>query len=264
MTGLLDMDDPPPVGCHNPSGRSPFLLIADHAGNAVPRRLGALGLPQSELQRHIAIDIGIREVGEALSRLLDAPFWFQRYSRLVIDCNRRPTQPDAIPLRSDGTVVPGNAGLGAADRALRVAEIFAPYQAAIAGALAARRGGRAPPVLVALHSFTPAHGELPGPRPWHAGVLWGRDDRLAGPLIARLQAEAGLVIGRNEPYGVSDELDYAIPVHAEAAGLLNVELEIRQDLIADPTGQALWARRLAAALPAALTDALSAAEGEVP
>ncbi len=240
---LLLPGDPAPVAERRPGGASPFLLIADHAGQAVPARLGRLGLPQSELDRHIGWDIGIAGTTERLSALLDAHAVLQAYSRLVIDCNRPLHAPGSIATASDGTGIPGNAGLDDAGRRQRVEAIFAPYHARIAAALDARlREGR-PTILVAMHSFTPAmNGSA---RPWHAGVLYQRDARFAHALLEALRAEGDLVVGDNAPYSVSDATDYAIPVHAEARGLPHVELEIRQDLIADAAGQQAWAERLA-------------------
>jgi predicted N-formylglutamate amidohydrolase len=251
MPDLLAEDEPAPVAVENPSGRSPFLLIADHAGNRAPAALGQLGLPQSQLDRHIGIDIGILGVATALSRMLDATLIYQRYSRLVIDCNRHPSRADAFPDVSDGTSVPANIGLSIADKALRERTIFRPYHAAISAEIDRRLAIGHPPVLIALHSFTPRHSDYPAPRPWHVGVLWNRDARLAQQMILALQREADLNVGQNEPYCVSDEIDYAIPVHGEARGLFHVELEIRQDLIDTKDGQMAWAARLAGVLPRA-------------
>jgi predicted N-formylglutamate amidohydrolase len=252
MGDLIAADEPPPVHVLRADGGSPFLLIADHAGNRVPRSLSMLGLPQAELDRHIGIDIGILGVGRDLSELLDATLIHQAYSRLVIDCNRPPDRPDAMAEVSDGTRIPGNAGLDAAARAARVAAVFTPYQNRIAAEIDQRLAQGRPPVLVSLHSFTPRHGDYPAPRPWHVGVLWNRDDRLARALIAVLQADGDLVVGHNEPYGVSDANDYAVPVHAERRGLVHVEIEIRQDLIGNAAGQGEWAARLARGLPRAM------------
>jgi predicted N-formylglutamate amidohydrolase len=251
MDNLLSAEDPPPVGIEGADRSGPFLLIADHAGNAVPKGLGDLGLPPPQMLRHIAIDIGILGVSQALAQVLDAPLIFQRYSRLVIDCNRTPGGPGSVLTYSDGANVPGNHGLTEKALAKRRDAIFAPYHAAIVAEID-RMTLRQPPVLIAMHSFTPVHGDLPGPRPWHVGVLFNRDSRLARALIPLLQAEGDLTVGINAPYGVDDVLDYAIPVHAESRGLLHVELEIRQDLIADAAGQAAWATRLARLLPLAL------------
>lgn len=238
---------------HRLDGASPFQLIADHAGRAVPRSLGALGLPDAELQRHIGWDLGIAEVAPRLSARLDAALLMQRYSRLVIDCNRPPHSPESIVKLSDGTVIPGNADIGSDAAEQRRLAIFEPYHAAIRAQLDARqqRGERS--VLIALHSYTPVwQGRA---RPWHVGLLYGRDARLARALGARLEREPALVVGYNQPYDVSDDSDYAIPVHGERRGLLHVELEIRQDLIADPAGQQRWAELLARLLPPSLDDA---------
>lgn len=252
LPDLISADEPPPVSVEHAGGDSPFLLIADHAGNRVPAALAGLGLPQVELDRHIGIDIGILEVGRGLSRHMGATLIHQPYSRLVIDCNRRPGRPDAMPEVSDGTRVPGNIGLDPAARALREAAIFRPYHARIDAEIRTRQAVGRPVVLVALHSFTPRHGDYLAPRPWEIGVLWNRDERLATALIEVLTAPGDLTVGLNEPYGVNDDIDYAIPVHAEARGLVHVEIEIRQDQIADATGQAAWVARLAQALPLAL------------
>lgn len=249
---LLAAEDPAPFQVHRAHGASPFVLVADHAGQAIPRRLGDLGLPQAERDRHIGWDIGIAGVTQRLSEKLDAFAILQAYSRLVIDCNRPLDAAGSIVTHSDGTPVPGNQRLHEADRIARALEIFAPYHARITEELDRRSAGPRPPVLIAMHSFTPQLGGVS--RPWHAGVLYHRDTRLAHALLAALRAEPGLVVGDNEPYAISDGSDYAIPVHGEQRGLLHVELEIRQDLIADARGQDEWAERLARILPALLQE----------
>jgi predicted N-formylglutamate amidohydrolase len=240
---LLAADDPPPVSIFNEAGASPFLLIGDHAGNVIPSALGTLGLPEEERVRHIAWDIGIAGLGRALASMLDAPFISQTYSRLVIDCNRAPDAADAIPAISDRTAIPANADLSAAERARRVAAIHAPYQAAIAAELARRdEAGRATTVI-ALHSFTPAMGGIA--RPWEIGVLHSDgDNRFALAVLAQLRGRAGLTVGDNEPYAM-DQIDYTIPRHAFAARRPYVEIEIRQDLLAERSQQTEWAQLLA-------------------
>lgn len=249
---LLDADDAPAFTVHNADGASPFVLIADHAGRRIPARLGDLGLPPQELDRHIGWDIGIAGVTERLSHKLDAFAILQTYSRLVIDCNRPLHAPGSIVTTSDGTVVPGNQCLDEEAKAARALEIFAPYHARITQELDLRSAGAVPPVLIAMHSFTPVFAGFA--RPWHAGVLYHRDTRLAHALLHALRGEPGLDVGDNEPYAISDNSDFAIPVHGEQRGLLHVELEIRQDLIADEAGQELWAERLARLLPPLLRN----------
>jgi len=242
-TSLLVKDDVAPVLEENSTGRSPFLLTADHYGRAIPRVLGDLGLPESELERHIAWDIGIAGVADALAKHLDAHLIAQRYSRLVIDCNRPPQSPNSIPRISETTVIPGNEGLARETAEARREQVFDPYHRRIAEAIDRRSRERIPTVLVSLHSFTPAYAGIA--RPWHVGTLYQRDTRLPSLLLKRLRAQADLVVGDNEPYAVSDETDYTIPVHGEARGLMNTGIEIRQDLIADDSGEKEWADRLA-------------------
>ena len=238
---LLGPDDPPPVIVANADGASPFVLLGDHAGRAVPAALAGLGLPPGAMDGHIAWDIGVRGLGERLSRHLDAPFIHQAYSRLVIDCNRAPGRADSIPAVSDGLPIPGNAALHPADLAARRDEIYEPYQAAIAAMLDQRaRQGRLA-LLASLHSFTPS---LQGrARPWAFGVLHRGDSELSRRVLALLRAELGEAAGDNQPYAM-DSIDNTVPLHADPRGLDYLELEVRQDLIADAEGQA-WAAALA-------------------
>ena len=247
--GLLEPGEPNPVTLENESGDSVFFLTCEHAGRAFPRRLGRLGLPEAETLRHIAWDIGIGAVGRDLSLLLNAAVILQTYSRLVIDCNRDPKVPSSIPEISEATEIPGNRSLDEAERAARVDAIFRPYHDAIAAALDRRAAADRASVLVALHSFTPVFKGVS--RPWHVAVLFNRDPRLAHALAVLLRADGSLMVGENEPYRVSDLTDYTVPVHGERRGLPHVEIEIRQDLITDPSGQRKWAERLARLLPAA-------------
>ncbi|HEV7634811.1 MAG TPA: N-formylglutamate amidohydrolase [Bradyrhizobium sp.] len=243
ITRLLGREDVPPVFEDNVAGRSPFLLTCDHYGRLIPGILGDLGLPESELSRHIAWDIGIAGVAEALSRHLGAHLIAQAYSRLVIDCNRPPGTPSSIPRMSEATVISGNEGLSRDAAGLRREAIFDPYHRRIAEVIEQRLRDGVPTVLVSLHSFTPVYAGIE--RPWHIGTLYHRDTRLPPRLLKLLRGEADLVVGDNEPYAVSDETDYTIPVHGEARGLMNTGIEIRQDLIADQAGQKQWAERLA-------------------
>ena len=253
LPALLDPDEPAPVAIERRDGTSPFIILCDHAGNRLPRALGSLGLADAELGRHIAWDIGAGAVATALAAHLDAVVVHQRYSRLAIDCNRAPEHPDSIAERSEATAIPGNIRLDAAAREARLRAIFAPYHDTIAALLDERQKHGRETIIIAQHSFTPIyHGVA---RPWEAGMLYDRDPRLAHALGDLLKRD-GFTVGDNEPYRLSSTSDYTIPVHAERRGLPYVEIELRQDLIAEATGQAEWAARLARLLPAAASRAL--------
>jgi len=252
---LLGVGDPAPVAVINQDGRAPALLVCEHAGRAVPAALNRLGLADDAFARHVAWDIGAEAVARIMAEALDAPLVIQRYSRLVVDCNRPAAAPDVMPAVSDGVVVPGNRDLDAAGRSARWDAIHAPFHAEVAACLdAALARGRV--ALVTIHSFTPALATVGLPRPWHIGLL-ARETRLAHPLMDRLLAERpGLVAAFNEPYRITDPGDYTIPVHAEPRGVPHVLVEIRNDLIAETDGQRDWAalmtRALAAVLPTVL------------
>jgi predicted N-formylglutamate amidohydrolase len=243
---LLAPDEPGAVLEERRDARSEFVIIVDHAGARIPRRLGDLGLSGPELARHIAWDIGALEVARRVAAALDGTLVAQNYSRLVIDCNRDPACAASITTLSEHTQIPGNVGIGAQERAARRREIFDPYHEHIRALLDAReRAGRAT-ILVAQHSMTNLFKGVA--RPMHAAVLYNRDRRLAAHMLDSLRRESGLVIGDNEPYAVNDETDYSVRWHGEARALAHVELEIRQDLILDAAGQNEWGERIARAL----------------
>jgi predicted N-formylglutamate amidohydrolase len=244
--GLLGDDEPPAFRVLNRDGASRFLLTADHAGRVIPRRLENLGLGEADISRHIGWDIGIAGVTARLADALGATAILQTYSRLVIDCNRQPHVASAFPVISEATAIPGNKDLTEADKAARQAAIFDPYHAEIARLIGMRP---AAPIYVAMHSFTPVY--LGAARPMQVALLYNRNPRLSRILAGLLHAEGKYVVAENEPYRVSDETDYGVPVHAEARGLDYLEIEIRQDLIADEAGQAEWAGILARLLPLA-------------
>lgn len=229
-------------------GGGPFLLVSDHAGQAIPETLGDLGVSATERARHIGWDIGIDGVGRGLAEALPAVLIEQVFSRLVIDCNRAPGHPTSIVRESDGTAVPGNQSLCEKQSGWREQAILHPYHARIRAELDARAARAQPTCLIALHSFTPVMRGYA--RPWHAGILHNRDSRLAEIMLDLLRDE-GLCVGDNEPYALTDTSDYTVPEHAERRGLPYIEIEIRQDLIASTIGQAEWAARLARLLPAA-------------
>ncbi len=245
---LLDDDEPRPCEVANETGAAALLFTADHAGRRIPRALGDLGVSAAEMERHIAWDIGIGGVTTRLAGLLDATAVLQVYSRLVIDCNRRPEVASAFPTVSESTAIPGNFGLDTAGKALRRYEIFDPYHDEIERLLAARSDRTT--IYVAMHSFTPTYLEVS--RNMQVALLYHRRPAFSRHLAALLRAEGDLVVAENEPYSLGDDSDYGVPVHAEARGLDYTEIEIRQDLIQDEAGQVAWAERLARLLPRAV------------
>lgn len=247
---LLSRDEISPLEVQDVDAPSVFVLLCDHAGRLIPQSLGSLGLPPEQLTRHIAWDIGAAGVARRLGKLLGATTFCQRYSRLVIDCNRPLNAADSIASESERVPIPGNQNLTAAAATERAREVFHPYHDEIRRALDRRLADGRPTVLITVHSFTPSY--LGVARRWHTGVLHNRDSRLAHPLLQLLRDEAGLVVGDNEPYAAGELTDYSIVQHGEHRGLPHVELEIRQDLITDDQGQEAWAARLARLLPIAL------------
>jgi len=241
---LLDRSDPDPVEIVNPEGASAFLLLCEHAGRAVPSSLGDLGVAAVEMGRHIAYDIGAEWLARKLSASLDATLVLQRYSRLVIDCNRPLEAIDCIPEASDGTTIPGNCNLTDADRMRRFEEIHRPFHDSVGRLLDSRKRDRLPTILATIHSFTPRLSNKD--RPWQIGVCFNRDGAFARQFMAGFQAaNPAIYAAYNEPYCVDDASDYSIPVHAERRGLPHVLLEVRHDQIADDDGQKRWARRIA-------------------
>ena len=237
------------IGATRPA---PWLIACDHATNRVPPDVngGTLGLPDAEMARHIAWDIGAEGVARRLADALDAPLLLSRFSRLVIDPNRGEDDPTLIMQVYDGTIVPGNRRLTEEDRLFRLDRYYRPYHAAFAE-LAARRPDT---LVVTVHSFTPRlFGRAP--RPWHVGILYdGRDTRLARPLIDRLRAERDLVVGENQPYAGHLPGD-TIDRHAIGPGRPNALIELRHDLIDRAATQDAWGERLAPILEAARADA---------
>lgn len=227
----------------NQHGDSRLILICEHAGNFIPSHLNSLGLDAPSLTRHIAWDIGAEGVARALSALLDAPLVLQRWSRLVYDCNRPPSAPDAMPERSEVTEVPGNRRLSMEERAWRIQHLYEPFHDAIAGLLDAAQRRGAEPAVITIHSFTPVYKGQP--RGVEVGLLFNADGRLAKKMAEHSHLLPAAAVRLNEPYGPKDGVLHTLTRHAEPRGLLNVMIEIRNDLIATEAEQERWAGRLA-------------------
>ena len=247
ISTILSKDDPDPVEIVNRVGSSEFVLTCEHAGRAIARSLGNLGLSAEDMDRHIAWDIGADGLSRALAALLDAPLVLQRYSRLIVDCNRPFDAIDCFPEVSDGTVIPANRSLSNVDRMRRFTEIHEPLHRSIGELLDERAKSRQQTVLVSVHSFTPVLASVH--RPWLLGALANRDASFARAFLQAFGfRNADVSVALNEPYTVDDMSDYTIPVHGELRRLAHVLLEVRNDQIGDSSGQALWAQRLADAL----------------
>lgn len=247
---MLDPSDGQPVAIERQDGRSPVILVCEHASKSIPRALGALGASPETLDSHAAWDIGALAVARRLSARLDAPLVFQRFSRLVYDCNRPPEAPDAIPEMSEVHAVPGNRNLSDAARRQRIDDIYEPFRAALAALIAARATPARPPVIVTVHSFTRIYFGIARHRA--VGILHDRDRRLADAMLEQAETLGIDNALRNYPYGPDDGVTHTLKEHAIPRGLVNVMIEICNDLISDEAGQQRWADRLARLLETAL------------
>jgi predicted N-formylglutamate amidohydrolase len=245
-TSLLSADESLAVEIVGGRGTRALLTHCDHGGNAVPRVLNNLGLRPDILERHVGWDIGAAAVARRLAATMEASAVIARYSRLVIDVNRALGDPDAIPCTSDGIVIAGNLNLDLRAIAARSDAFYWPYHRAIDLELARIQGRGRTPVMLSIHSFTPAlmTRTTAQPRPWHCGVMFSRDRRFGDHLLAALRGVPGMVVGENEPYsGVTH--GYCMKAHGLAQGLPHAQIEIRQDLICTAAGQAWWGDLLA-------------------
>ena len=236
---LLAHDEPEPTQIIE--GPDPGLLLeCEHAGCAVPRHLCDLGLVDDDLKSHIGWDIGTAHLTRNLSQRLGAPAVMQRYSRLVIDCNRSPDSPDSMPEISHGVSIPGNRNLSSEDRLSRRKSIFDPFDRAV-GNMMSKPGLK---LAIAIHSFTPfAFGVE---RPWDIGFLYRQDPETADKacnLISRLKPS--VIIGHNQPYRIGAVAEWFIPKHVEPRGLPHLMIEIRNEHIATSDGAEEWSELLA-------------------
>ena len=250
--GAESQMDPPPFESINESGRAEVLFVCDHASNILPSSYGTLGLDPEYLDRHIAFDIGAADVTRRMSQALDAPAVLSGYSRLLIDCNRQPGHVTSIPEISDNVEIPFNRALSEEEVAHRQATYFQPFHGAVERSLEQFSVRGVIPAYVAMHSFTPTMNGYK--RPWHIGILWNEDPRLAEPLIEVLSAWPGIVVGENQPYSGRDPEGYSIHTHGGDRGIPNVLIEIRQDLVDANHGVEMWSARIGQAVSRVVSE----------
>ena len=232
-----------------------MLLLCEHASNHVPAEYRALGLSDSDTERHIAWDIGALGLARQLSALLDAPLAYATYSRLLLDLNRDVSAADSIVEYSEDTAIPGNVGLPSPERRLRQLALYDPFHREVDALISERLADGLHTAVVSVHSFTPRYNGVA--RPWHVGVISQDDRSLAEIMLASLRFEAGLVVGDNEPYGPQDGVFHSVGRHGQSRGLPCAMIEVRNDLLPDEVGQRAWAERLQRALRLALQPTLS-------
>ena len=249
---LITDNDPAVVKVENLNGTAPVLITCDHASNYIPERLEKLGLSDNDLNRHIAYDIGALDLSRMLADKLDAPLIHSGYSRLVIDLNRHLDDPSSIPIVSEGTEIAGNHPLTNKQKQNRIDQLFWPYHDKFSLTLDGFQSAGIHPVILAIHTFTPVYHGIK--RPWHTGVMWDTDDRMALPFLNNLKKQTDIVVGDNQPYTALDPLGYAFDVHARGRGLPHLFIEVRQDLVADEVGVMRWASILHQAIKPLLED----------
>ncbi len=250
-----------PAEVVNPLGSSPIVLVCEHASRYIPQPLGALGLDAKALNSHIAWDIGAEDLSRRLVERFDATLVVQRYSRLVYDCNRPPDRPDAMPEISEAIVIPGNRNLSVQDRDARIEQIYEPFHAAVGEVIGRKAARGTMPILITVHSFTPVYKGIA--REFELGVLHDSDDVVANALLSKSAERNDFETRRNEPYGPQDGVTHTLNLHGNSKGLRNVMLEVRNDLISETDGQAIWADRLFELLNPAVVSLQAGAEFSV-
>lgn len=230
----------------NPDSRGAYVLTCDHASNFIPSEFGMLGLPESELGRHIAWDPGALAVARRMAGAMQATLVETCISRLVLDCNRPLEAPDLVPPLSETTPIPGNERLSQQERQIRIDRCWRPFHDTVETVIEERLARGQETRLVSVHTFNPIYKGVP--RQWQIGVIHDEDTRLARPLIGALQAVPGLTVGVNEPYSPADRVYFTLERHARSRGLPCAMIEIRNDEVADEAGQRKWAELLSALL----------------
>ena len=240
---MLSDNDPAPFELVNASGKAPCLIVCDHASHVIPESLRDLCVDPARRYDHIAWDIGAAVMARRLAELFDAPAVLAGFSRLVVDCNRYLDDPNAFVQTSDQVAVPGNIAMTDGERAQRVAQVYRPYHNAIEDALERFEDREVNPAVIAVHTMT---HQMRGhePRPQAFTMCWARDDRLAVPVLERLEAQGDIVVGDNVPYGMDLGEDYTVPEHAMRRGLPYLQYEVRQDLVTDDVDARAWAERM--------------------
>lgn len=242
-TGVATQDS---VRVSNRGGSGAYVLTCDHASNFMPPEYGALGLSEAELARHIAWDPGALAVARRMAEAMDATLVETCISRLVLDCNRPLDAPDLVPPVSETTPIPGNQQLTPQERQARVDRCWKPFHDTVDAVVRERLARGQETRLVSVHSFNPVYKGVS--RPWQIGIIHDEDTRLARPLIASLEAVAGLSVAANQPYSPADLVYFTLERHARSRGLPCAMIEIRNDEVADAAGQRKWAQLLAALL----------------
>ncbi len=243
---------PPPFITYNDHGKSPVLLVADHASPFIPAAMNQLGLADWVVERHVAWDIGSDKLACFLADELDAQAVLAGFSRLIVDPNRKLEDPSAFVEISDGIAIPGNIGLNEEQKALRIQSFFKPYHDKITSRLNHFSANGIVPAMIAVHTCSPVFDQIV--RPWHIGIMWDTDPRIPVPLMQCLEQMDGICIGDNEPYSGRHPHDFTIDHHAEPTGLPHVGIEVRQDLVSTEDGARKWAAILAEALAEILSD----------
>lgn len=249
--GVLSPDEGEPVALELAEGQGPFVIVCEHASSTLPRAMGDMGLTSEALSSHIAWDPGALDIARLLSRQFDSPLVFQRFSRLVYDCNRPPESPAAMPATSEIYTIPGNANLSDPERLARTDGIYRPFHAAVSSLIDEREGRGLATSVVTVHSFTPVY--FGRPRDVEIGILHDADLRMADAMLGAAAASTSFDIRRNEPYGPADGVTHSLLLHGIARGIPNVMIEVRNDLVADAKGQEVVARYLSALLAEAIS-----------
>ena len=249
---LIGPGDPAPYSIYNAQGKAPILLVCDHASREFPAAMKHLGVADWVLDNHVACDIGAAMVTRHLADRLDAPAVLAGYSRLIIDLNRQLDRSSTFIKVSDGIAIPGNLEISEAEKVQRIQSFFSPYHDAVSQQLDTFKARNIAPAFLSIHSCTPVFNDVV--RHYQIGVMWDSDPRIPVPLMRRLRENPELRIGDNEPYSGRQPRDYTVDFHAESAGLANVGIEVRQDLVDTPEGAGKWADILADAFEQVLTD----------
>ncbi|MEZ5871061.1 MAG: N-formylglutamate amidohydrolase [Nitratireductor sp.] len=219
-----------------------LVLLCDHARNTLPGEYGNLGLGEEAFSRHIAYDIGARDVTLKLAEKLGVPAVLSTFSRLLVDPNRGEDDPTIVMRLSDGTVIPGNHPITQAEVESRIRRFHRPYHDAVDALLEKALAGGHVPAVFSIHSFTHAWKGIR--RPWDVALLWDNDPRFTLPLLKELRAIGRFTVGDNEPYDGALRNDTMFR-HCTVRGLAHTLIEIRQDLIGTVEGAHEWAGILA-------------------